>query len=221
MLTGLLQGVGVTLGNRMTKLLAKLAENVPFALVLLGVAIFLVGAAGGLPAAHLAVAEGGWRVALGVLGGVVLLGGALLLWRGSPVEAAISPARYHIKIRGPIAGELVGRRFQIHGTYSGKLPPGYALEIFEINESRSDYRPRRRANINNDGTWRAVEVWGGTRSGESKLYMVALAGPCGQLLTEYYRAVGDRFKEFDKTRPPVNRLPADVHECDRVRVTLQ
>jgi len=53
--------------------LEKLLNNTPLALVVIGVILFVTGAAGGLSPFSIQVAESGWRIALAILG-LVLIG---------------------------------------------------------------------------------------------------------------------------------------------------
>lgn len=58
----------------------KLLSNTPLALVIIGVLLFVIGAAGGLPRFSIHVAESGWRIALAILG-LVLIAAGYLVWK--------------------------------------------------------------------------------------------------------------------------------------------
>lgn len=57
-----------------------LIENTPLAVIVVGLFLFIVGAAGGWPTPKLEVNESGWRVALAIMGAVVAVSGGLILW---------------------------------------------------------------------------------------------------------------------------------------------
>ncbi len=62
-----------------------LIENTPLAVILVGLFLFVVGAAGGIKDAggwipKFEVNERGWRIALAVMGAVVAISGGLFFW---------------------------------------------------------------------------------------------------------------------------------------------
>lgn len=61
--------------------IAKIIERVPLALIILGVIVFITGAAGGLPIGNppLQIVDAGWRLGLGVFGFVLTALGIVLL----------------------------------------------------------------------------------------------------------------------------------------------
>lgn len=61
----------------------KLIDSAPLAVILIGVVVVTLGAAGGLPIGNppLQVTDPGWKIALGVMGAVLVLGGLLLVVR--------------------------------------------------------------------------------------------------------------------------------------------
>jgi hypothetical protein len=201
--------------------IASAIRNTPLAVLAIGIIAFVIAAASGVPYFQIQIGEFGWRLALAILGVLIAAGGGLLFWRSPSKIETVDNAALKVRIRNPTTGDFVKSRFDVSGTYEKKPPNGIAIEIFELDESRNSYRPRRRANINNDGTWRAVNVWGGEKAGESRFYIAALTGQGGQILADYYRKVGDRYKDTGKSRPDIAHLPPDVLECDRIRVTTK
>lgn len=63
--------------------LEKLIDRTPIAIILVGVVVFIIGAAGGFPVGNppLHVADFAWRIGLGVMGLILVVIGVLLLWR--------------------------------------------------------------------------------------------------------------------------------------------
>ena len=70
-------------------LIEKLANNSLLALVIVGVLLFVIGAAGGFPLLSIQVPEIGWRVALAVLGLALAFGGAVQLLLKSEKKRSI------------------------------------------------------------------------------------------------------------------------------------
>ena len=62
----------------------KLIDRAPIAVIVIGVLLIIIGAAGGLPIGDppLQVEDFGWRITLSVIGGILMTVGLLLVWRG-------------------------------------------------------------------------------------------------------------------------------------------
>jgi hypothetical protein len=69
--------------------LEKLIDRSPLAVVVIGVIVFIIGAAGGLPigSPSLQIVDPYWRIALGVMGVVLLAAGIILLARKSELNS--------------------------------------------------------------------------------------------------------------------------------------
>lgn len=67
------------------KIIEKLIGNAPLLILLIGVIVFAIGAAGGLPIGDppLQVHDSGWRLALGGMGALLAAAGLLLVFRDS------------------------------------------------------------------------------------------------------------------------------------------
>ena len=89
----------------------EILGNAPFALVLGGVLLFLVGAAGGFPPASINVVELEWRLASAVLG-AILAGFGLFLWR-TESDAVREPST-ESEADAPVKHELYLGRRELH-----------------------------------------------------------------------------------------------------------
>ncbi len=59
----------------------KLIERTPLAVLIIGLALFVISAAGSIPGVSVDIGELGWRYALGALSLIVVGFGTLLIWR--------------------------------------------------------------------------------------------------------------------------------------------
>jgi len=71
------------------KLIEKLVDRAPLAIVMIGVVVFVIGAAGGLPLGSppLQITDPVWRIALGTMGAILVIAGVLLTFRETAPEA--------------------------------------------------------------------------------------------------------------------------------------
>jgi hypothetical protein len=200
----------------MDKAVGKLIENAPFALVIIGLLLLIVGAAGGWPQPKLEVTEPGWRIALAAMGVIVAAGGGILMWGKRPEATLLDPKKYGFKITSPIDGAKV-QMPDVSGTYVESPPPGYVAMIFDFGPKAHTYRPRQRAILTaSTKTWTAYTVNIRGEPGEERFLILALVGKAGQALCTYFDEVG---KHTDpKNRPPIYTLTPDIIECHRVRI---
>jgi hypothetical protein len=72
----------------------KILDRAPLALILIGVLIFIMGAAGGLPIGNppLTVSDSGWRIGLGIVGVVLFVIGIMFLWKETTNEGKNRPS---------------------------------------------------------------------------------------------------------------------------------
>jgi hypothetical protein len=116
-----------------------LIKNSPLALVLIGLLLFLIGAAGGWSKPALQVNELGWRVALAAMGGVVAGLGGLLIWRvKSDEESPASAKKYGIQIVYPGNLAKIGNDVEVSGTYNIK-PPDNSIILIERRPDAQEY----------------------------------------------------------------------------------
>jgi hypothetical protein len=94
-----------------TSVIEKLIDNVPLAVIVIGVFMLIIGAAGGLPTGNppLQVTDYTWRIGLGVIG-VVLTGlGVLLLFHENGlIESNNGQTKDSVACLAKIGGETIG-----------------------------------------------------------------------------------------------------------------
>ena len=125
------------------KLVEKVIENTPLSIIVIGIFLFLIGAAGGLPPLKLHVIETEWRIALASLGVITAGIGGFLIWGTRTGKKTKEYLRidYGIKFTAPSHHKEVDDRFDVEGLYKIKLPSDIVLGIFEFSPvSRSIIR---------------------------------------------------------------------------------
>jgi hypothetical protein len=195
-------------------ILTKLLNNTPIALILIGIFLFLTGAAGGWPKLSLVVNELSWRIALATMGGIVAGIGSYQILRGSKSEPDTSCKEYDIRITSTQPGQLIVRGdIDVYGTYK-KWPAGKSVRLFVIDR-RNQYwvqTPTIRRN-EKEKSWHSQVHIGGSADTHA-IIMIAIVGEAGQALCEYYR----RVKEVVKEPIGITGVPSDVTECDSVKI---
>jgi hypothetical protein len=93
----------------------KLINRAPLAIVVIGVFVFIIGAAGGMPIGSppLQIIDFGWRIGLGAMGLILSVPGLLLLSREGKSTTINDPqivrsVDYGIKIESPTSGAKLG-----------------------------------------------------------------------------------------------------------------
>ncbi|MCX6029480.1 MAG: hypothetical protein NT169_09285 [Chloroflexi bacterium] len=191
-------------------LLEKLVSNTSLALVVVGLLLFVIGAAGGWPNPLLKVTEPGWRIALACIGAFVGGAGVLSLLRNKSVGAqgTPSPKEIGIQIVSPSVGEQVARTFPVSGVYR-HIPDGYQIWVFTTNKEGQirKYWPQEDAMIQGH-TWHSrVNYLGGLD--DAKKILVFVVGKQGQALIHYFKTAGTENKNW----PAIVQLTDDMLEC--------
>lgn len=203
-----------------SSLLDKLIENAPFALVLVGVLAFALGAQGGnltmstfqLPSIDL---QG--RAALMGIGFFVVALGALLLWAAHqvPVNVRALKKDFGFRIESPVHGRHASSPIEVRGSFKREPPDGIA-KVLELVPANGTYYPKSRLVINSAAkSWSTKFSFGGA-SGEQRVFVVALCGPAGDAMFDYYQRVG---KESGKW-VGIQALPPDVVLRERVAIEI-
>jgi hypothetical protein len=198
----------------MEKIFNALINNTPLAVVVIGLALVLTGASGGVEKLSLKVQDPIWRIALAAIGGVVAGLGALLLLRpkhevGDPIRAS----EYKLRITQPLEGATVETRVQVVGTYE-RMPEEDSVMLIEQSTRSGQYWFKRQPVFDNDSK-RWFADWNITGSTNRDVFIyVAVLGKAGRALAEYYFRVGETTQQW----PGIKTLPPDVVMCDHVRV---
>lgn len=195
----------------------SLLDRAPLAIMTLGFYSFASAVTAnillvGNPSAH--IGEAGWRLALAVLGCVLIVSGLFLqFWKRMEAREQVDVASYGIRITYPAdKGTAESSECTISGTYSRKPP--VALRLFVVSAS-GQYWPQSDVQLHpNRGEWTGTVYLGGTPPVAQNI-MVALVGKNGRVLCDYYDTVGVRLKEW----PSIQVLTDDIIECDRIQVT--
>jgi hypothetical protein len=200
----------------MEKLLNSLVKNTPLAVVVIGVLLVVIGAAGGLPQLSLKVAEPGWRFASGAAGTLVAGFGGFLILRApsrSSNLAALAEG-YGLKIFSPVNASDVKEYVGVFGTFKNR-PPDKSVWIIERSlRSGVNSFKRRPLFDETDKRWSAPQCRLGGKTGEKRVLFVAVVGDSGQALADYYFKVGNETGQW----PGIETLPLDIVPCDSIQV---
>ena len=199
--------------------IAKLIDRAPLAVIVIGVLVFVIGAAGGLPIGNppLQVTDLAWRAGLGVMGLILVTAGLLLISRESGFPTAWNPkvsiSKYGIKIESPREGAQVGESVDVFGSYTVK-PPDHALRLFTIVPDGGSFWPQAIAQFDAaDKKWRAkVKLSDAPRY--AMFIVAAIVDGPGQALWNYYYKLG----EMTNWTPIDGPFSSCAFECARVWV---
>jgi hypothetical protein len=205
-----------------------IAGETPLVLVILGVAVVIVAAAGGVPFTQLAIAQMEWRMGLAVLGVAVAAGGGLLLYSGRPSKR-VKPTKCNFKItnvehNGAVQLHESEKRknknyYDLHGRYDKKPPDGYSVAIIEFDPGTdTNYRLRKKAAVYDDNTWQARDIYA-RQSGIRLEIAVVYVGASGEALWQYYDKV--RKRKGPNETPSVDHLPEDISIGQRICVNTR
>lgn len=196
-------------------IIEKLINNTPFALVLIGIFLFITGASGGWPSLSLTVSQLGWQIALAVMGVIVAGTGGLLLWRENTEKLSdkiSTPSKYGVEIVSPNKMQIqeVRNPMDISGKYRNLK--NVSIQCFAVYNG--EYWPVLKPGslIINQGNWHAKLSFGGDTG--PRTIISAVSGKSGLALCEYYWKVGEETGEW----PSIRTLAPDIVECDRVTV---
>lgn len=142
-------------------------------------------------------------------------------------QPMLSPEDYGITIEIPKEYASVGQIFNVSGTYKN-LPDGHVIWIATFgshkstnNQMRRHYWPQEPATttFSTEGKkWNCkVQDIGGKTPGETKEFLVLVAGPDGQALFKYFKKAGSETEKWI----PITYLTSDVVECTVGKVTFQ
>jgi hypothetical protein len=197
-----------------TDFFLALLKQKPLTLTILGSALLIIGATGGVPGTAAKVAETSWRLALGVLGILLTAAGVIPGWRENEGGTrAPAPPSYGIKIDTPNPGTGHGEWVEVAGSYNEK-PPRESLWLFVAAPGWGRFWPQGQAVIEEDlKRWRGRVRLGGS-AGEEAIIVVALVGQSSRVLCNHYRKIGDLHHKWDG----IEEWPDDAVKLDTVRV---
>jgi hypothetical protein len=175
----------------MEKSIQALIKNSPLALIVIGLFLVVMGAASGWKSQGLEIQEMGWRIALGVMGGVVAAVGSLLEWRSRnqlpSLDSAPAEEKYGITINKPLNNSMFGSQFELSGTYD-KRPPHKGCAVVSLGlDNHYHFKQYINFENSNDRTWSTMLHFG-SRPGRRVIKVVTL-GKAGQALADYQHAV--------------------------------
>lgn len=199
--------------------ITKLIDRAPLAVIVIGVIVFIMGAAGGLPIGNppLLVRDFFWRAGLGLMGLILVAAGLLLLSRENGLSIRggqkADASKYGIKIESPREGAQVSEFVDISGSYTIK-PPDNALRLFTVVPDGGWFWPQAIAQFDT-----AEKKWHGkVKLSDTPRYamfiVAAIVDTSGQVLWDYYFKVGEQ----TSWSPIDGPFSAYTFECAKVWV---
>jgi hypothetical protein len=209
---------------RETSLVEKLIKNTPLAILVIGVILFVIAAAGGWPNPPLPVHDWRWQIALGVMGVLTAGFGGLSYWRERTRKTdEDSHETYGIEITSPSNGETVAENFIVEGKYDVKPPDGADVVVLEVSPKSGLYYPKTNKVFFDEKrkTWKTASISIALRqyrSGERRL--VAATMRKDNALWEYFYQVGNLIRRqlVDQTIhiPGFAKLTPDIIKCHEI-----
>jgi hypothetical protein len=210
-------------------LISKASEIFHIVLTILGIAIVLLGLAGGVTYNKwLPIPDLNWRLAVCGLGVLVMCVGLYLTYAASNVSVP-NPKDHKVSIDSPEKNDRVEAFIDVRGTINGDVPRGYKLWV-RINKDGSMW-PMRECSISQDrDKWEAFECEIGGKVGDKRGISVNFAGSDGRVLIKYLRQAMERHnslrdelvratgKPSSSYTPPLTEGTNDIIECHRVTV---
>ncbi|MGP0095211.1 MAG: hypothetical protein ACLPKB_35450 [Xanthobacteraceae bacterium] len=219
----------------MTKedLAAALLDRIPVLLMILGVIVFLFGAAaGGFTYGTLTVKLPLLQQITVWLAGVALFVCGIVFQSKTFALTKASARSLGITITHPVASDnKVPESVNVRGEIKKAIPDGYKLYAVRIYPEHGYFIPIKPATIDLEAKkWEAPKCTMGGKTGDHRIIGAWLVGASGKVLFDYYdRAAGlhgETVKELRTLSPTkeVKYLPlmqektADMFECARVEV---
>jgi hypothetical protein len=194
----------------------KEAFDKPFALGVGGFIFCALVAAGALPTLNRPT-DTLVGIGLFAVGISVFAVGTFIHFRGNQLKLS-NAKKYGFKITSPHTNtEQVIKNgfFDIYGKYANEPPKGYLAVIIELLEP-GGFAFRRLVDLNaNDKTWAAKQVWCGLEPRKIKKFEIVLVGPNGNVLREYWEAVGEIYRY---KIPPIETRMDDIITCDQLTI---
>jgi hypothetical protein len=218
------------MGKSSLELFQKLLESPVSLIIVGGLAVIILGLAGGIQYNNwLPIASGLPQISTVVIGILIFISGVVLT-----VIKPTSPRPYGITITSPARNEPVNVT-RVEGKIRKHPPARYELWLLRMY-SNGDFLPLRNVILSSgQEEWSVPDFNVGGRSGEHRIITAALVGPAGQVLFSYFSSAArrhntwmDRLKvdgdERDRYLPNLERqmmAKVDIIECDRVDVRVR
>ncbi|WP_441238425.1 hypothetical protein [Bradyrhizobium sp. 930_D9_N1_4] len=204
--------------------LQKLIESPQSLLIVAGIVLVALGAAGGITYNNWFPIQQQWaQIFVSIVGLLLALIGAFLV-----LVPPRSATPYGISITFPTTNALVGKT-NVSGTIRKHPPKGYALWILRIYPT-GEYVPLRKVDLpKGKTTWDALDCDVGGPPGEPRRLGAYLLGPSSQVMFGYWRDAVDRHNRLvdelnvprerkDRWLPAFKEFPEDMIRCDTVNV---
>jgi len=217
-------------GNWKIKVASAVVGSRPKLLIVFGVALIVLGLAGGITYHNLLQLSGPTAqigsVALGII--LVLLG----LFRREPPSDGPSLIgdckEYGIEIDHPRPGARVDIT-EVRGTIAKPLPEGYELRILRIYPKTNNFVPIGSPRPDGkEGRWIAEQCNIGGTSGDDRGIAVCIVGRAGAILLDYFDEASRVHNKLLNAKtapgeekiylPLLSKRPPDMIECHRVNV---
>ncbi len=175
-----------------------LINRSPLAIVVIGVFVFIIGAAGGLPIGSppLQITDFAWRIGLGAMGLILAVAGVSLLSREGKSTTIndpqiVSSVDYGIKIESPTSGAKLGEDVVVSGAYRIKPPDG-SLRLFTVSTDAGLYWPQTIVEFDlKENKWYGrVRLGGNPRY--SAFIVAAMVDQSGRAVWNYYNKVSKK-----------------------------
>jgi hypothetical protein len=172
----------------------QILERTHLLLIFLGVACFVLGAAGGLKKDWLVIEDTPGRVVISLFGLVLVVIGVIIAIRNSGTEP--NGKAFDIKIDSPGDRDAVDI-VNVRGRIRKRIPKDYILMIFRIYPQLDNaIYPLYEVTLNDDGkSWYALNCHIGGSTGHQRILGAYLVGPSGQALIKYFKEAESRHGE--------------------------
>lgn len=198
--------------------MAFVTKNPPVGLILLGLFVAVLGAAGSVPSIGLKF-ESPWQGVTVLLGVVVVAAGGVWLFlvpiTTEPVADFEITSAPEVYLHGA-EGHRNRNFYDLYGRYRRKPPDGCSVGIIEIGTG-GGYRLRRKVYLSDEKKWEAKDIYA-IKEGPIRV-AVAHVGASGEALWQYYDKV--RHRHGLNSTPAVDKLPDDIKIFHSVSVNAR
>lgn len=170
------------------KTLEKLFSNSSLVLVLIGVLLIIVGAAGGWANLSIEINDSKWQIVLAIVGVSLIGAGTFIIVKDKSVKPKSN--QLGIRIISPNSGNEVAEETEIYGVFD-HLPENTLLKIFTKSLKTNEYWPQPTdVSIDKEkNTWSGY-VHIGENEGKQRQIVITAIGEAGKNACQYYEKVG-------------------------------